>query len=392
VGLLNKALGVFAVKGGVGKTALSLSIAWKLKEKVKTGLIDTDIDNSNFAQFTNVNGVVEIDKESKKFKLYDWDGVKVFSMSLLVGRDRGVSMTEDRYVQMISDAMEFGDWDCDVIVVDLPSGSSDIWKGVLKIFGNIYMGSVIVTQPGMIDSLMKGIRIHKYYDIPILGVVENMAYFKCEHGDVYRVFGDGNVKEVCEQNNVNFLGEIPLIYPFKIPIENEVIDRICGEVVSREVPKTSFLERFKEVVEDKIKEEFEKVIIPLIVTLQKELDVKDVAVKTGFTEQRPFVISIMNNGMDKYIASIPLRLKDGKLYVLKNPQKIDYEIALSLKTFAKVVLGMVDPLDAWLNGDIRTYGVGYTQRSILAIRQILCNEDVMKRIREKYGSILRRWL
>jgi Mrp family chromosome partitioning ATPase len=388
---IKKAVGIFAVKGGVGKTVLSLSVAKALSRNLKVGLIDTDIDNSNFAQFTGIEGGVEVDKSEKKFKLYNWDGVQVFSMSILVGRDRSVSMTGDRYVQMISDIVEFGDWNCDIMIIDLPSGSSDIWKGVLKIFGGIYGGSVIITQPNMTDSLIKGIKLHKYFDLPILGVVENMSFFECEHGGKYRIFGDSQVEDICREYGVEYLGDVPIIHPLKIPVEGEVVDKICGKIVEAPILKTSFLERLMEAAFDKIKEEFERVMVPLILSIQKELDFRPLAVEAGFVEQRPFIITITDELGERRITSIPLKIKDGKLYVIKDASKVDFEIALSLKTFAKVVLGEVDPWDAWLNGDIRTYGVGFTQRSYLVLKEIFTKKDVMQEFINKYGPILKRW-
>ena len=387
---MQKAVGCFAVKGGTGKTVVSLSLARLLARKAKVGLLDADIDNSNFAQFVKAKGGVEVTPD-RRFKLYDWDGVKVFSMSLLAGRERSVSMTGDRYVQMISDVMEFGDWDCDVVVIDLPGGSSDVWKGVLTIFGQLYLGSIIVAQPNMTDATVKGVNLHKYYEVPILGVLENMSYFECEHKTRYHLFGEPKTKEVCEKLGVEYLGEIPFVPNFEIPIESEALSKVCDKVLTSEVKKTSFLKRFKEAVLEKLKEEVEALLVTLLLKVQKEMDLKKLSTDMGFTEQRPFVLSITNEAGDRVISRVPLRIKDGKLLVLKNPQKLDYEIATSLGTFSRVVLGKTSAWDAWLNGDIKVYGTGFTPRAIAVIKGIFDNEALMGEVRGKYGSLLERW-
>ena len=94
-----KTIGVVSIKGGVGKTLVAINLANALKQYGTVGLIDADIDNSNFATFTKANIRVEVD-EKKQLKPANWDGIKVFSMSLLVG-NRAVSMTEDRYLSLI---------------------------------------------------------------------------------------------------------------------------------------------------------------------------------------------------------------------------------------------------------------------------------------------------
>jgi len=98
-----KVVGIFSTKGGTGKTTIAINLAHKLSKVGKTGLLDADIDNSNFAQFVKFNGKIEIGRD-KTIILPEWNGVKVFSMSLLTGM-KGVSMTEDRYVQIINDVM-----------------------------------------------------------------------------------------------------------------------------------------------------------------------------------------------------------------------------------------------------------------------------------------------
>lgn len=403
-----KAVGVFSVKGGVGKTLIAINLAYRLRQYGRVGLLDTDFDNSNFAQFTGMQEKVKVTKDNK-ILLPTWNDIKVFSFSILIGRERGVSMTEDRYVQMISDVMEFGDWgDLDYMVIDLPGGSSDIWKGVLTVFSEVLLGDVIVSQPIMTDSLLKGIRLHKYFDIPIIGVIDNMSYITCPHGEKVKLFANEDVRKIVETEGVEYLGEIPFIptLPEQLLkgnpiIETDVLDRTTEKIVKEPVRKTSFIERFKEATLKAIKTEIEKILAYMIVRVQKEVDLSQKAVEAGFTEQKPFILTITDEDGGKIITRIPMKIKNGKLIVLNSPEKIDFEIVTSFRTLARALMGKArrgDKLvdysiwDAWASGDIRTYGSGFTPRAIRVLEEIANDTTILQSVRERYGSILEKWI
>jgi Mrp family chromosome partitioning ATPase/putative sterol carrier protein len=404
-----KAVGIFSVKGGVGKTLISLNLAHRLAQRGSTGLLDADWDNSNFAQFTNFGERVKVTKENR-IVLPTWEGVKVFSPSLLFGRGKGISMTEDRYVQMISDVMEYGDWgNLDYMVVDLPGGSSDTWKGVLAIFGEVLVGDVIVTQPQMTDALEKGLQLHKFLDIPVVGVVNNMAYLTCPHGDKMYPFGNSlSTEEVVKRYEYDYFGEIPfitdlpkLIAEGKPFIESEAIDDIVRKVVELQVPKTSFLEKLRAKVTEAIKSEVEKVLAYFIITFQKEFNVGDVAVREGFTEQKHTALTVTDEAGQRVLTRLVLKLKDGKLVVLSKPEKVDFELVTSFKTLARMIMGKAkkngelvdyDPMEAWLAGEVKAYGTGFTVKAVRTFEAMFSNQEVMSKIRERYGKILERWI
>jgi len=394
-----KVVGVFSTKGGTGKTTIAINLANRLSKLGRTGLLDADIDNANFAQFVKFDGKVEIGGD-KTIILPEWQGVKVFSMSLVAGM-KGVSMTEDRYVQIINDVMQFGDWgDLDYLVVDLPPGSSNVWRAVLKIFANVLVGDVIVTIPGIVDSLQKAIDVHKYYDIPVLAVVENMAYFQCEHGTKYMLFGEPTASKL--------VGEVPVFeIPFRprlsdnVLFDHEAFDKIAEIVRNTEVKKTSFLERIKEAVEKEIKDEVVKILAYVIVKAQKEINAKDVATKYGFVEQRPFVLTITDDSMENVLTRVVLKVKDGKLLVVSKPERVDFEIVAPYKVLARMIMGKArvngqvvsyDPVDAWLKGDIIVYGMGSVPRTIGVLKHVFSDEGFMGDVRNRFGKILERWI
>jgi len=387
-----KVVGIFSTKGGTGKTTIAINLAHKLSKVGKTGLLDADIDNSNFAQFVKFNGKIEIGRD-KTIILPEWNGVKVFSMSLLTGM-KGVSMTEDRYVQIINDVMQFGDWgELDYLVIDLPPGSSNIWRAILKIFANVLLGDIIVTLPGIVDSFQKALDVHRYYDIPIIAVIENMSYFECEHGSKYRLFGEPIASKL--------INDVPVFeLPFQqkllenILFDHEAFDKIVEIIKGTEVKKTSFLERVKEAIAKELKDEVVKILAYIILKAQREIDGREVARKYGYVEQRPFVLTVTDDSMENVITRVVMKVKDGKLVVISKPEHVDFEIVAPYKVLARIIMGKAkvngqivpyDPADAWLKGDLVIYGVGAVPRAIDVLRNVFSDEafisDVRKQVR-----------
>jgi Mrp family chromosome partitioning ATPase len=396
-----KAVGVFSTKGGTGKTTVSLNLAHRLSKHGKTALLDADIDNANFAQFTKLKASIDVTPE-KTIILPEWDGIKVFSMSLV--NNKGISMTADRYVQIINDVIQYGDWgEIDYVVIDLPPGSSNMWRAVLKIFAEVLVGDVIVIQPGLYDSLYKAIDLHKYYDIPVLALVENMSYFDCKCGERHLLFGEPLSEDMVK-------GYRLLRLPFRprnvenIIFEHEVFDELARLVLEAEVRKTSFLDRVREALSDELKQAVIKVVAYIITKAQKEYDPKHLmglAEKYGFTEQKTFALTIMDNKMEGVITRVVLRFKDGKIVVVTKPEQIDYEIAASYRSLARAIMGKAkvngkmvdfDPVDAWLKGEVVVYGMGSVAKAFAVIKALLQEEEFIRDVRARFGWILERWI
>jgi len=395
-----KVVGVFSTKGGTGKTTIAINLAYHLTKKgFKVGLLDADIDNSNFAQFVKFDGKVEVEK-GKMIKLPTWEGIKVFSMSLLFG-NKGVSMNEDRYVQIINDVMQYADWgDLDYMIIDLPPGSSNIWRAVLKIFAYVLAGDIIVTIPMTVDSLMKAIDIHKYHDIPVIAVVENMAYFQCDCGKVHYIFGEPQAENIVKDVPVV---KVPIIPSIKqnIIFSHESLNTIVDLVTKAEVRKTSFLERVKETVAKEIKDTVVRLLATIIVRAQKEVDAKEVALKHGLTEGKPFVLTITDDSGEKVLTRVVLRVKDGKLVVVTKQVQPEFEIVASYRTLARIVMGKAkvdgkevpyDPVDAWLKGDIIVYGMGALPKALEVLKGVLSEQEFLEDVRKKFGPMLERWI
>jgi len=405
-----KACGICAVKGGVGKTLITLNIANQLSKLGSVALIDCDVDNSNFQQFTGINRRIEITK-NHQFKPYDWNGIQVFSMSLLVGGEKSVSMPGDRYVQIIDDVIERSLWDADFFLFDLPGEASNIFRSVMELTAEYSIGNIVVCQPAMVQSTKKTLNLHRYLEIPVLGVIENMSYLQA--GAIkYYPFGKSTVDEVVSEFQVPVLGKIPLSLKIAENIKQgkpffeekealEPIELACQRISSAKIQRPGFLTRIKEKVTKTLKAEVEKIMVGILVSLNKNFDVEGLRMSTGFTEQHPFLFVITDESGTKEITRVALRATKDGIKVLEDPEDLDFQIATDFTTLARMIFGkakrgdsLVDfnAMDAFLNGDLKAFGIGYSPRAIRVFREIFGNDEIMKPIRERYSGILERWL
>jgi len=409
-----KAVAVSAVKGGVGKTLISLNLAYCLREKgYPTALLDADIDNSNFAQFTGATGEIEVDPETMTFKPYRWRDIEVFSMSLVAGQ-RSVSMTADRYSQMLDDVVKRSRWNAEYWVIDLPSGAHDIFRTAHIIFAENLVGDVIVTQPSMVDATRKVLTLHRTLDIPVLGAIENMSYFVCEkHREpkVYYPFGPSTIDEIAKEYGIEVFGKIPLSITMaeKIAAGEPIFDealmapvrRAAEKVIRTEVKGTGFLAKFREKVTATLRREAERILAQLIVSTNRLFDLDRWSKERGFTHGKPFDLVVTDESGHHVLVRAHLRLTGGKLKLVRRPARVDLEGALSFRTLARIILGKrklsdgqvvpYDAMDAWLNNDFRAYGAGYFPRVLHLLRALLSDERIIGEIEKRYGSVLERW-
>lgn len=417
---MKKAVCVCNVKGGTGKTLVSLNLAKRLVEKgKKVALVDADLDNSSFSQFTDMEGVIEVDSQ-QRFKPFKWKGMEVFSMSLVTSRDQSVSMTGDRYVQIIDDVINRSHWDAEYFVFDMPGGSSEIFRTTTAIVGDYLVGNVIVSQPAMVDSTRKVLGLHDYLDIPILGVIENMSYLKVG-AITYHPFGESTVDKIAAEYDAPVLGKIPLDpeiaeglkkgEPFLSEEYMPPVSKAADLVIQEEIEKPGFLQRLRKKVSTKLKEQVEKVMANLIVAANDSFDVNQMRTQTGFTEEKPFLLVITNHTGQKEITRVGLRVTDESIKVLREPegneeylrwaQQFNFQIVSDFQTFARIITGKAkrngktvsfSTWDAWCNGDLRAFGLGYAPRAVNAIRSVFEKEEVLEPVRQEYGGFLERWI
>lgn len=221
--LLQQVSNIIAVasgKGGVGKSTVAANLAIALaKSGAAVGLIDADIYGpSQHIMFGLENEQLYVNEKNGKQYMIPAEkyGVKVLSIGMLVDPDRAIPwrgpMASKALQQLFTDA-EWGP--LDYMLIDLPPGTGDIH---LTLVGSVPVsGAVIVSTPQHVAlaDARKGINMFQLESIrvPVLGLVENMAYFTPAElpQNKYYIFGREGCRALAKELNVSFLGEIPLV-------------------------------------------------------------------------------------------------------------------------------------------------------------------------------------
>ncbi len=213
-------IAVASGKGGVGKSTVTANLAVTLaKMGFKVGLLDADIYGPSMPIMfdvaqekplaVNVNG-------KSKMKPVESYGVKLLSIGFFTQRDQAViwrgPMASKALNQMIFDA-HWGE--IDFMLLDLPPGTGDIHLSIMQAMP--VTGAVVVSTPQEVAlaDARKGVAMFQQdsINVPVLGIIENMAYFTPEElpDNKYYIFGKEGAKNLAQDLKVPFLGEIPLV-------------------------------------------------------------------------------------------------------------------------------------------------------------------------------------
>lgn len=385
-------------------------MSWELSKDGNVCLIDADLDSSNFHDLVPIEEEVSTTSE-KEFEPAKWsDNIKVFSMSLLTDPEKSVSMSGDRYGQIINDAVTHSDWgDIDYYVVDLPAGASNVFTRVLEAFSDVLVGSVIVTHPAAETDAHRVIRLHDMDDVPILGLIENMSYFECPECETnWDVFGDSHVEDISEQYDVPVLGEIPLSTKIMEGVEegdpvlpeelNDPIIEAADKVEEASSEEIGFLSKIKQRAKSIGREKLTNVVVDLLKATNKEINLSNYMKEYDFSGGKPINLIITNEDRSKEVVGAQLIAQDNKLKIKKDPDEPEAEIELDPTTLARIILGKKEvndreisysATDAWLNGDSRVFGSSTTPWAIDLIK-LIDNEEVTEKIKEKYGKALKK--
>ena len=221
--LLPKVKNIVAIasgKGGVGKSTVTTNLAVALaKAGAKVGLIDADIYGPSIPTMFNCEfeqpAVKQVNGKNIIIPIEQY-GVKLISIGFLTPPDSAVvwrgPMASSALKQFFADA----DWgELDYLLIDLPPGTSDIHLTLVQTVP--VTGAVIVTTPQKVAlaDANKGLTMFKQpqINVPVLGVIENMAYFTPEElpNNKYYIFGKDGGKNLSEKHDVPLLGQIPLV-------------------------------------------------------------------------------------------------------------------------------------------------------------------------------------
>jgi len=209
-------LAVASGKGGVGKSTTAVNLALALKAAgARVGVMDADVYGPSLPLLLGVNErPVTIEKGGRKSIVpLEAHGLKVMSMGFFVTDDSPVIWRGPMVHGLIGQFLTDVAWgELDYLVIDLPPGTGD---AALTLTQKAPLsGAVIVTTANdlsVIDA-RKGLKMFEKVDVPVLGIVENMAYFVPPDlpDRKYHIFGEGGGKRVAEELGVAFLGEVPI--------------------------------------------------------------------------------------------------------------------------------------------------------------------------------------
>ncbi len=200
-------------KGGVGKSTTAVNLALALQQRgAQVGLMDADVYGPSLSLLTGVSGRPRMAGE-RRILPHDGYGIKLMSMAFLVTDDSPViwrgPMVHGLVRQFLTD-VEWGE--LDYLIVDMPPGTGD---AALTLTQEAPLsGAVIVTtanELALIDA-RKGLKMFEKVQVPVVGIVENMAYFTPPDlpDRRYYLFGEGGARRAAEELAVDFLGEVPI--------------------------------------------------------------------------------------------------------------------------------------------------------------------------------------
>ena len=217
---ISNVIAVASGKGGVGKSTVTANLAVTLaKMGFKVGVLDADIYGPSMPIMFDVENEkpisIEVDGKSKMKPIESYE-VKLLSIGFFTSPSQAViwrgPMAAKALNQMIFDA----DWgELDFMLIDLPPGTGDIHLSIMQSMP--ITGAVIVSTPQAVAlaDTRKGVSMFmsESINVPVLGIIENMAYFTPEElpNNKYYIFGQEGAKHLAEDLKVPFLGEVPLV-------------------------------------------------------------------------------------------------------------------------------------------------------------------------------------
>jgi len=213
---IKKVIAVGSGKGGVGKSTVAANLAVALaKTGAKVGLCDCDLYGPSVAMMFGTNERPMANDRDEIIPI-EVNGIKLMSMGFLLEERspvivRGPMAT--RYTQQFLRQVEWGE--LDYLILDLPPGTGDIQLTIVQTVA--VDGAAIVTTPqevALIDA-RKAVSMFAKVNVPILGLIENMAWFECEHGTRYPIFGEGGGQREAEHLKVPLLAQVPIEMPVR---------------------------------------------------------------------------------------------------------------------------------------------------------------------------------
>ena len=201
---------VSSAKGGVGKSTFAINLTFALQQKgKKVGLLDADIHGPSLPKMIGLNDKPKTDGKFL-FPLEKY-GAQFMSLGFLVDEKTPMIWRGPMVISAIKTLTEKVAWkDLDFLIVDMPPGTGDTQ---LTFAQDVKIdGAIIISTPqelALMD-VQRGIQMFDKTKIKIVGLVDNMSFFKSDDGKKHNIFGEGGVEKPAKEFNKKFLGKIPI--------------------------------------------------------------------------------------------------------------------------------------------------------------------------------------
>jgi ATP-binding protein involved in chromosome partitioning len=208
-----RVVAVASGKGGVGKSSVSVNLALSLaRSGFRVGVLDADIWGFSIPRMLGVRGPLTADDETRLIQPAHAHGISVVSTGLIIESEetalmwRGLMLS--KALEQFLNQVQWGE--LDYLVIDLPPGTGDVQMALARMLPQAEMLVVTTPQKAAQKVAVRVADMARRSHMPVIGVVENMSSFTCEHGETYDLFGVGGGDELAADLSVPLLGRIPL--------------------------------------------------------------------------------------------------------------------------------------------------------------------------------------
>jgi ATP-binding protein involved in chromosome partitioning len=203
-------IAVSSGKGGVGKSTVAVNTALALHQAgCAVGLLDADVYGPDIPLMMGARGQPGMFRN--RIIPVASHGLRLISLGFFVKEGEAAILRGPMLSATIKQFLFDVEWgQLDYLVIDLPPGTGDAQLTLSQVIP--LTGALMVTTPQALSLLdvRKGIAMFKQLNVPILGVVENLSYYVCPHGERINLFGEGGGRRIAEEYRVPLLGQIPL--------------------------------------------------------------------------------------------------------------------------------------------------------------------------------------
>ena len=212
---------VSSAKGGVGKSTIAVNLAFALQSLgFKIGILDADVYGPSLPKLMKINEKPKSEDGKAMIPVTKYDA-QCMSMGLLVDELTPMIWRGPMVISAIKTMTQKVLWkERDIIIIDMPPGTGDTqltFAQEVKVDG-----AIIVSTPqdlALLD-VKRGIQMFDKTGVKILGLIDNMSFFKGDDGKKYKIFGEGGVEQTAKEFKKEFLGHVPLHQDLKNSADN----------------------------------------------------------------------------------------------------------------------------------------------------------------------------